>query len=77
MDIDIKQVIKDCGGARAVAEACKSEHPERGHISTVAVYKWKRVPAEHCITVCRLSGGKYTPEDLRYDVFSIRDSKAA
>jgi DNA-binding transcriptional regulator YdaS (Cro superfamily) len=57
--MEIQKIIEKAGGARAVAE--------RLEISTQAVYKWKRVPAEHARTVAKMA--KIKARDVREDVF--------
>lgn len=54
-----KQAISTAG-ARTIAD-------ELG-ISVQAVYKWGKVPAEHCPTVERLCKGAIRCEDMRPDV---------
>lgn len=46
--IDVKKVIKLCGGALKLAE-------DLG-MNFQPIYRWKRVPAERCLRVSELSG---------------------
>jgi DNA-binding transcriptional regulator YdaS (Cro superfamily) len=75
---DVKAFVESIGGPAAVARMLKSDH-ERGHISTAAVSKWVRIPAEHCIQLSKLSRGRFTPEQMRPDIFgpAPRRRKAA
>lgn len=66
--MNIKALIEELGGPAAVARRLKSDH-ERGHISTAAVSKWTRVPAERCLELSQLSNCKYTPAQMRPDIF--------
>lgn len=63
-----QQVVSDLGGAAKVARQIKTA-TKRGHLTTAAVCMWTRVPAEHVQTIVKLSGGKYTAEQLRPDIF--------
>ncbi|WP_041702803.1 helix-turn-helix domain-containing protein [Pseudogulbenkiania sp. NH8B] len=59
----IRQLIKECGGAKRVAE-------ELG-ITDRAVNNWiyrQQIPAEYCPTLERLTSGKYRCEQMRPDV---------
>lgn len=65
MDKSLEDAIRLAGGQSAVAEACgvKQQH----------VWYWLRKahrwPAEHVLTLCSLTGGEYSPRDIRPDVF--------
>nr|WP_294864370.1 helix-turn-helix domain-containing protein [uncultured Pseudogulbenkiania sp.] len=59
----IKDVIKEAGGPSAVGRALG--------VSSSAVNNWAargHIPAEHCPTLERLTGGKYRCEQMRPDV---------
>ncbi|NHR08390.1 helix-turn-helix domain-containing protein [Chromobacterium haemolyticum] len=59
----IKDIIQDAGGTKAVAI-------DRG-INESAVYNWiarGQIPADHCPSLERLSGGKRRCEQMRSDV---------
>lgn len=59
----IKDIIRDAGGAKAIAK-------DR-HIHESAVYNWiarGQIPAEHCPSLERLSGGLRRCEQMRTDV---------
>lgn len=48
-----------------------SELAEALGISTNSIYMWKRVPVEHCGTVCEMSGWVVQPYDLQPKAFSF------
>jgi len=57
--MDIKEIIRKAGGARAVAELTG--------VTTQAVYQWREVPAPHVVDIAARLG--LEPRDLRPDVF--------
>lgn len=57
--MDIRTIIKTAGGPSKVAAALRLTHP--------TIIGWSRVPAEHAITVSRLTG--IPVHELRPDVF--------
>lgn len=57
----LSAVIEECGGAVALARKLKRTRQ--------AIYAWKRVPLEHVHEIVRMTGGKFTLEQLRPDVF--------
>lgn len=59
----IKDIIRDAGGAAAVAAELR--------LGVSAVNNWPlrgQIPAEHCPSLERLSGGKRRCEEMRPDV---------
>jgi len=54
-----RTVVKQLGGPAKVARYLD--------ISTAAVSKWRRIPVERCADIAALSGGRYTPQQLRPD----------
>ena len=65
--MDAQKVIEALGGVAKVAKALKSPKRGRKHVTVQAIYKWKKVPIERCAEIAALSGGKYTPQQLRPD----------
>lgn len=61
-----RKIIKELGGPTVVARKLRSEH-KRGYLTTAAVSKWRRIPIARCSEIAELSGGKYTPQQLRPD----------
>jgi DNA-binding transcriptional regulator YdaS (Cro superfamily) len=57
----IKTLVRHLGGATVVANNLG--------VTVAAVSKWKRIPAVRVHDLVRLSRGRYTPEQLRPDVF--------
>lgn len=68
MDI-LSAVIKECGGAVALSRKLKSKRRGKRGLTRQAIYLWKRVPLEHVHDIVRLTGGKFTLEQLRPDVY--------
>lgn len=64
-----KVAVRVAGGAAAVAR-------ELG-LSRAAVSKWTRCPADHVLTLERLSDGMVTRHDLRPDIFGERPHEGA
>jgi DNA-binding transcriptional regulator YdaS (Cro superfamily) len=61
MTITLNAVFDECGNRAKLARQLK--------LTRQAVSMWKRVPVQHVHAVCKISGGKFTPEQLRPDVY--------
>lgn len=48
---------------------------DRLGITRAAVYQWKRVPVEHCGTVCEMCGWVVTPDQLQPKAFEFLKSQ--
>lgn len=70
--MEIEKVIETLGGAAAVASRLPSPKRGRTSITPAAVYKWKRIPAQHVRHVAGMSGGKFSLHDLRPDLYDPR-----
>lgn len=57
----LAQAIAEVGGVGKVAELFG--------LTPSAISQWKRVPADRAVQLARATGGKFTPEMLRPDVF--------
>ena len=68
MTTTLEAIFDQCGGRAALARQLKSKRKGHG-LTRQAVSMWKRVPAEHVQDVVRITGGKFTPEQLRPDIF--------
>lgn len=64
----LSAVIKECGGPAALARKLKT-NTKRGHLTRQAIYAWKRVPLDHVHQIVEMTGGKFTLEQLRPDIF--------
>lgn len=64
-----KQVVSDLGGAAKVARQLKSPKEGRRSLTTAAVCMWRRIPLAHVHEIVRMSGGKFSLEQLRPDVY--------
>lgn len=67
--MNAQQIVKDLGGAAKVARQLKSPNKKGRQLTTAAVCMWRRVPLAHVHEIVRLSGGKFTLEQLRPDVY--------
>ena len=67
-DKAFEKVVELAGGKPAVARLCG--------ISKQAVYKWKSIPAEHCLTIERALSGQVDRHQMRPDVFGERGQAA-
>lgn len=65
----LSAVIKECGGPAALARKLKTNKTKRGCLTRQAIYAWKRVPLEHVHKIVEMTGGKFTLEQLRPDVY--------
>lgn len=65
----LKEFIRELGGPTSVAKRLRNFRNPSKTVSTAAVSKWRQVPAKRCLEIAALSGGKYSPNDLRPDVF--------
>lgn len=74
--MDVRNIVRELGGPSAVARHLKSAHA-RGHISTAAVCRWTRIPAERVLALCEMSNGRFSPSDLRPDIFGPAPSEEA
>lgn len=66
--MNAQTVVKALGGATKVAKQIKAS-TKRGHLTRQAVFMWERIPLAHVHTIVEMSGGKFTLEQLRPDVY--------
>lgn len=64
-------VIEACGGPAELARKLKSKKRGRRHLTRQAIYAWRRVPLEHVHAIVAMTGGKFTLEQLRPDVYRV------
>lgn len=57
--MDTREIIRLAGGPSKVARASRRHH--------ATVIGWARIPAEHVLTIARMSG--ISPHEIRPDVF--------
>ena len=62
--------IKACGGPAALARKLKTKRDTgRGCLTRQAVYAWRRIPLDHVHAIVEMTGGRFTLEQLRPDIF--------